>query len=174
MSSSDVAGGIWKFLIGLIGFCLLAVLVFVGWLKDDVDSHLSRSAPVTAVATPAPPVPNVELPAVDVNATRIIGKSRQAIRKDLGEPKETDLGMDAFDVGEGISVGVQYYKGRGGQMVVTSSTSGVFHDSTRALEWARIPSGQTGQAVGINGKRCNVSVTDQILTVSTEEFERAQ
>ena len=145
MSSRDVAGGIWRFLIGAVVLCVVAVIVLVGWLKDDVESHLSRSAPVAAAAPPAPPVPNVALPAVDVNATRIIGKSRQAIRKDLGEPKETDRGMDAFDVGEGISVGVQYYKGRGGQMVVTSSTYGAFNVSTEPWNGRAFRRGRPGR-----------------------------
>jgi hypothetical protein len=184
MSSREVAGGIWKFLIGVIGFCFIAVIVFVGWLKEDIDSHQNRSAPVTAAAIPVSPIPNLALPPVSVDATKIIGKSRQEIRKHLGKPKENGQGMEVFDMGEGINVGVQYLNGHAGWMTVTSSIAGMFHASPRVLEWAHLPPvilspgsnayRNAEQPVSINGKTCQVSMSDQILTVRTKEFERSQ
>ena len=134
------------------------------------------------MSAPAPP-----LPSVDVDATKIIGRSRQAIRKYLG--KSDSAGQsDFFEVGDGISVEVDYYKGRAGQLAVTSSTAGIFHDSTRAQEWAHLPSliltapqnfprvqdyRTTEEAVIINGKSCHVTISDRVLNVLTEEFEQS-
>ena len=185
MSSRDVAGGIWRFLIGAFVLCVFVVFVLVGWLRDDISA---RSAPVSAPVPVVPAAPAVPLPSVDVDATQIIGMPRKAIWKYLGKPGEKDRVSEFFDVGDGLTVEVQYHKGRGGQMAVTSTTPGVFHDSARVQGWAHLPplmltaprnvgglrdSRNTVQAVVINGKRCEVGLTDRELTVLTEEFEQA-
>jgi hypothetical protein len=185
MSSKDVSGGIWRFLIGAIAFCVVAVIVFVGWLKEDISS---RSAPASAPVAAVSAALTAPLPSIDVDATKIIGMSRPAIWKYLGKPGEKNREIEFFDIGDGITVEVQYHKGRGGQMTVTSTTAGTFHDSTRVQEWAHLPpleltaprnfagvkdSRNSVQAVVINGKKCGVGLTDRELTVLTEEFEQA-
>jgi|GEM_PF-5448078 hypothetical protein len=185
--SRDVAGGIWRFLIGLIVTPIIVLAVLVGWCTGDADRHQPQQPTPPPVAA-VPAAPTLPLPSVDVDATKIIGKSRQAIRKYLGKPGENNREIEFFDVGEGITVEVQYYKGRGGQMAVTSTTAGMFHDSTRVQEWAHLPpltltatrdfagvkdSRNTVQSVDINGKRCGVGLTDHDLTVLTEEYEQS-
>jgi hypothetical protein len=173
-------------LIGAVVLCVFIVFVLVGWLRDDISA---RSTPVAAPVPAVPAAPAaVQLPSVDVDTTKIIGMPRKAIWKYLGNPGEKDRVSEFFEVGDGLTVEVQYYKGRGGQMVVTSTTPGVFHDSARVQGWAHLPplmlsaprdigsvkdSRNTIQAVVINGKRCEVGLTDRELTVLTEEFEQA-
>jgi len=184
--SRDVAGGIWRFLIGLIVTPIAVIALLFWWCTDDADHHQPQQpTPRAAVAvSAAPPLP---LPSVDVDATKIIGRSRQAIRKYLGKPDSAGQ-SDFFEVGEGISVEVDYYKGRAGQMAVTSSTTGIFHDSTRAQGWAHLPQlmltspqnlprvqdyRTTQEAVIINGKSCHVTISDKVLSVLTQEFEQS-
>ena len=135
--SRDVAGGIWRFLIGLIVTPIVVVAVLFWWCTDDVD-HRQPQQPIAPPVAAVPAAPTLPLPSVDVDATKIIGRSRQAIRKYLGKPDSAGQ-SDFFEVGDGISVEVDYYKGRAGQLAVTSSTAGIFHDSTRSQEWAHLP-----------------------------------
>jgi hypothetical protein len=188
MSSKDVAGGIWRFLIGAVVLCVVAVIVFVGWLTDGVPTSPGPSVPISAATPTQVPYHDSPLPDFRVPAGQVIGRSRAAVRKFLGKPSDTDdtggEHADTFNLDHGFKLEVGYLKGRGASIRLTGSIPRDFNSvrawadlpeisiSSRRDDWPGVTKGwaESQSAFTISGKPCRLTVSNGVLQVFTTEY----
>jgi hypothetical protein len=174
------------------GLAFFGICYSVG--KDrQLPSKPSRTSSQTPLPAAPPPVPTapISLPVVRVEATKVIGKSRQSIRKLLGKPRfsagtnASNNLRDVFDLSDGFDLEVMYYKGSAARY----DLGGPIPDDNVALrEWAGLPDVQltetrdypgvaryrrTVAPVAINGKPCNIGIDSRSFAIVTTEFEAA-
>jgi Protein of unknown function (DUF4236) len=167
-----------------------AIVAFGMWLGW-------QSSPPSPVSTPAsrPQSPSISdkqlidrspvlLPDFQVPATKIVGRTRTAVRgllglpdREAGVPGTPGMHSDTFHLDHGFSLEVGYRRNIGVRMVLMGSA--VTQDLEQARKWADLPKalppahlhnqaqsrqGQPGEWFRVNGRECKLALSGVSLT----------